>query len=75
MWYAYVGGDVMAMSQQEKTDYKRKYNEEKYARIGLYLPPEEKEVWQVAADAQNISLSEFIKRCVNEKISQDKGRQ
>ena len=75
MWYAYVGSDVMAMSQQEKTDYKRKYNEEKYARIGLYLPPEEKEVWQAAADSQNISLSEFIKRCVNEKISHDKGRQ
>lgn len=65
----------MAMSQQEKTDYKRKYNEEKYARIGLYLPPEEKEAWQASADAQKISLSEFIKRCVNEKISQDKGRQ
>lgn len=65
----------MAMSQQEKTDYKRKYNEEKYARIGLYLPPVEKEEWQSAADEQNISLSEFIKRCVNEKISNDKGRQ
>lgn len=65
----------MAMSQQEKTDYKRKYNEEKYARIGLYLPPEEKEAWQAAADEQKISLSEFIKRCVNEKISQDQDRQ
>lgn len=75
MWYAYRGGDVMAMSQQEKTDYKRKYNEEKYARIGLYLPPEEKEIWQVAADEQKVSLSEFIKRCVNEKISYDKERQ
>lgn len=65
----------MAMSQQEKTEYKRKYNEEKYARIGLYLLPGEKEAWQSAADEQNISLSEFIKRCVNEKISHDKGRQ
>lgn len=65
----------MAMSQQEKTDYKRRYNEEKYARIGLYLPPEEKEAWQAAADEQKISLSEFIKRCVNEKISQDQDRQ
>lgn len=65
----------MAMSRQEKTDYKRKYNEEKYARIGLYLPPEEKEAWQLAADERNISLSEFIKRCVNEKISHDRGRQ
>ena len=65
----------MAMSQQEKTDYKRKFNEEKYDRVGLYLKPGEKERWQVAADRQKISLSEFIKRCVNEKISHDKGRQ
>ena len=73
MWYAYVGGGVMAMSQQEKTDYKRKFNEEKYDRVGLYLKQGEKERWQVAADQQNISLIEFIKRCVNEKISHDKG--
>ena len=73
MWYAYVGGGVMEMSQQEKTDYKRKFNEEKYDRVGLYLKQGEKERWQVAADQQNISLSEFIKRCVNEKISHDKG--
>ena len=65
----------MAMSQQEKTDYKRKYNEKKYARIGLYLPPEEKEAWQAAADAQDISLSEFIKQCVNEKIPHYQGQQ
>lgn len=65
----------MAMSQQQKTDYKRKYNEEKYARIGLYLLPGEKEAWQAAADEQQISLSEFIKRCVNEKISHNQERQ
>lgn len=60
----------MAMSQQEKTDYKRKYNEDKYARIGLYLTPDKKVQWQAAADAQGISLSEFIKQCVNEKLNQ-----
>lgn len=65
----------MAMSQQEKTDYKRKFNEEKYDRVGLYLKQGEKERWQLEADKHNISLSEFIKRCVNEKISHDKGRQ
>jgi len=64
----------MAMSKQEKTDYKRRYNEEKYARIGLYLLPSEKERWQAEADSENISLSEFIKRCVNEKIERDNGR-
>ena len=56
MWYAYMGGDIMAMSQQEKTDYKRKYNEKKYSRIGLYLPPEEKEAWQAEADKQKIKF-------------------
>lgn len=65
----------MAMSQQEKTDYKRKFNEEKYDRVGLYLKQGEKEIWQAAADEQKVSLSEFIKRCVNEKISYNKERQ
>lgn len=71
----------MAMSQQEKTDYKRKFNEDSYDRIGLYLPkgkdgePGMKDIWQAAADKENMKLSEFIKRCVNEKISHDKGRQ
>lgn len=60
----------MAKSTQEKTDYKRKYNEENYARIGLYLPPKEKEAWQAAANAEGVKhLSEFVKMCVNEKIS------
>lgn len=58
MWYAYVGGGVMAMSQQEKTDYKRKFNEDSYDRIGLYLPkgkegePGMKDIWQAAADKE-----------------------
>lgn len=60
----------MAMSQKEKTDYKRKYNENKYARVGLYIFPEEKDRWQEAADVQGVSLSEFIKKCVNEKLNQ-----
>ena len=62
----------MAMSKQEKTDYKRKFNEEKYDRVGLYLKQGEKERWQAAADLQEISLSEFIKRCVNNSIEYDK---
>ena len=45
----------MAMSQQEKTDYKQKFNEDSYDRIGLYLPkgkegePGMKNIWQAAA--------------------------
>lgn len=64
----------MAYSEAQKKA-SRKYNEKNYKRINMYLPPEEKETWQAAADSQGISLSEFIKRCVNEKISHDKGRQ
>lgn len=62
----------MAYSEAQKKA-SRKYNENNYKRINMYLPPEEKELWQAAADEQEISLSEFIKRCVNEKISYDKG--
>lgn len=65
----------MAMSKQEKTDYKRKYNEEKYERIGLYLFPDEKKEWKETAKSNGMSLNEFIKICVNEKISHGKGRQ
>lgn len=55
----------MTMSQQDKTNYKRRYNEANYSRIGLYLPPEEKDRWQNEAKKQGLSLSEFIKSCVN----------
>ena len=58
----------MAYSESQKKA-SRKYNESNYKRINMYLSPEDKEQWQAAANAQSISLSEFIKRCVNEKIS------
>lgn len=64
----------MAYSESQKRA-SRKYNENNYKRINMYLPPNEKEAWQEAADSQGISLSEFVKRCVNEKISHDQGRQ
>ena len=64
----------MAYSEAQKKA-SRKYNENNYKRINMYLPPKEKEAWQVAADEQGVSLSEFIKWCVNEKISHDKGWQ
>lgn len=57
----------MTMRQQDKTNYKRSFNEKKYDRIGLYLDKElnEKERWQNEAKKQGLSLSEFIKVCVN----------
>lgn len=56
----------MAYSESQKKA-SRKYNENNYKRINMYLLPEEKDRWQSEADRQGISLSEFIKRCVNEK--------
>lgn len=64
----------MAYSESQKRA-SMKYNKNNYERIYMYVFPEDKRAWQAAADEQKISLSEFIKRCVNEKISHDKGRQ
>jgi predicted HicB family RNase H-like nuclease len=64
----------MAYSEAQKKA-SMKYNKKNYERIYMYVFPQEKEEWQAAAKNEDISLSEFIKRCVNEKISHDKGRQ
>lgn len=64
----------MAYSESQKRA-SMKYNKKNYERIYMYVFPQEKEEWQAAAKSEDISLSEFIKRCVNEKISHDKGRQ
>lgn len=59
----------MAYSESQKKA-SRKYNEKTYKRINMYLLPEDKDRWQEAADVQGVSLSEFIKKCVNEKLNQ-----
>lgn len=64
----------MAYSESQKKA-SMKYNKKNYERIYMYVFPKEKEEWQEAAKSKDISLSEFIKRCVNEKISHEKGRQ
>lgn len=64
----------MSYSESQKRA-SMKYNKKNYERIYMYVFPQEKEEWQAAAKSEDISLSEFIKRCVNEKISHDKGRQ
>jgi len=59
----------MAYSEAQKKA-SRKYNEKNYKRINMYILPEEKELWQLAAEEKGIkSLSEFIRKCVNEKIN------
>lgn len=64
----------MAYSEAQKKA-SMKYNKKNYERIYMYVFPQEKEEWQAAAKSEDISLSEFIKRCVNEKISHEKRRQ
>lgn len=65
----------MAMTTQEKTTYKARFNKESYDRVGLYLPkgkdgqPGMKEIWQREADRDGVPLAEFVKGCVNEKIN------
>lgn len=68
----------MPMTERDKMNYRRKYNEGAYDRVGLYLPkgkdgePGMKEVWQRAADRAGESLGEYIKTAVNERIDRDK---
>lgn len=56
------------MSKEEKTAYKRKFNEENYARIGMYISKEEKEVWSAEAKKTKQSLNNFIRSIVNKYI-------
>ena len=58
----------MAYSEAQKKA-SMKYNKKNYERIYMYVFPGDKKAWQSEADKKGVSLSEFIKRCVNEKIS------
>ena len=58
----------MAYSEAQKKA-SRKYNENNYKRINMYLLPKDKERWEAEAKAKGISLSEFIKQCVNKNLS------
>lgn len=62
------GVAVMAKSPQELTEYKRKFNEDNYERIGIYLKLGEKEQWQEAAKKSGQSMSRFIRSCVNKYL-------
>lgn len=58
----------MAMTTEEKTAYKRKYNEENYARIGLYISPELKAKIAELSKSEKKSMNEFIIAAIEEKI-------
>lgn len=62
----------MVMSKMEKTNYKRKFNEENYARIGLYVKPEVKAALEAHKTATGESVNAFINRAIGEQMVRDK---
>lgn len=55
--------------------YINEYQKEKYDRITVMAEKGKKKKYQEAAKEAGMSLSAFIEMCVDEKISNDKGRQ
>ncbi len=45
-----------------------KWIKNNYDRINVTVPVGQKQVWKDAADREGISLNDFIRKCVNEKI-------
>lgn len=45
-----------------------KYIANNYDRINITLPAGQKEVWKKAAEDSGLSMNDFIRKCVNEKI-------
>lgn len=62
----------MVMSKMEKTNYKRKFNEENYARIGLYVKPEVKDALETHKRETGESVNAFITRAISEQMERDK---
>ena len=59
------------MTQKEKTDYKRKYNEENYDRIGLYLAQGQKDRYMDIAKESGMSHNAYIIKATEETIERD----
>lgn len=62
----------MVMSKQDKTNYKRDYNEKNYARIGIYVEPELKDEIKEHLKSTGESMNGFINRAINETMERDK---
>jgi hypothetical protein len=58
----------MGMSKQDKTNYKRKYNEENYKRIGLYVSDEVKKALEAHRDETGESINAYINRLIAEDM-------
>lgn len=45
-----------------------KWIKKNYGRVNLTLPSGMKEEWKLAAEKEGMSLNDFIRKCVSEKI-------
>lgn len=54
----------MAMTQKEKTDYKRAFNEQKYDRLFITVPKGKKDEYKAKAEAEGKSLNQYIIDCI-----------
>lgn len=45
-----------------------KWIKKNYDRVNLTLPSGMKEEWKLAAEKEGMSLNDFIRKCVSEKI-------
>lgn len=45
-----------------------KYIANNYDRINITLPAGQKEIWKAKAEELGVSLNDFIRKCVNEKL-------
>lgn len=53
------------------TSYKRAYNKEHYARIGLFLVPSLRDELKQAASAAGVSVNAYVAEAIREKLNKD----
>ena len=58
-----------------KSEYKNKFNAEKYDRVGLMLPKGKKQVVKEHAEKKGESMNGFIARAIDETIKRDEEEQ
>ena len=62
----------MVKSKQEKTDYKRKFNEDNYKRVGLYMKEDVKKAMDEHRFTTGESANGFINRAIVETMERDR---
>ena len=56
---------------KNSTDYKRKFNAEKYDRLEITVPKGKKAVIKDFAEKQNKSVNGFVNEVIDEKMERD----